>query len=179
MGGTNRTYTNVKNYGDIELKNTKLEKTLNLGGVAGIYKSGTLNGVSNEGDITISGTTITDVENSYVGGVFGSIEAPVSNVRCFCTIEAIGYDDLKKGFITGTPASSGFAITNSHVGGNIATTLNATQDGPAWTGLDDFNYVEYIYGTEILSGDAFANRCGWLKENINSTPVGENEKPIQ
>ena len=179
MGGTNRTYTNVKNYGDIELKNTKLEKTLNLGGVAGIYKSGTLNGVSNEGDITISETTITDVENSYVGGVFGSIEAPVSNVRCFCTITAIGYDDLKKGFITGTPASSGFAITNSHVGGNIATTLNATQDGPAWTGLDDFNYVEYIYGTEILSGDAFANRCGWLKENINSTPVGENEKPIQ
>ena len=178
MGGTNRTYTNVKNYGNIELKNTKLEKTLNLGGVAGIYKSGTLNGVSNEGDITISETTITDVENSYVGGVFGSIEAPVSNVRCFCTITAIGYDDLKKGFITGTPASSGFAITNSHVGGNIATTLNATQDGPAWSDPDDWTFIDFIYGEPISPEQAIAGKLGWLERNVDDTPIGADGAPI-
>ena len=149
MGGTNRTYTNVKNYGDIELKNTTLEKTLNLGGVAGIYKSGTLNGVSNEGDITISETTITDVENSYVGGVFGSIEAPVSNVRCLCNIRAVGYNG-GLGMVTGSARVADTVVaSNCTVGGSICTSMTGEGEAerPNTIPLSAGNYFNYIYGS--------------------------------
>ena len=171
MGGTNRTYTNVKNYGDIELKNTKLEKTLNLGGVAGIYKSGTLNGVSNEGDIIISETTITDVENSYVGGVFGSIEAPVSNVRCFCDIQAVGFTNI--GMITGSARNAADPrVKNCAVGGSICTEMegdNFTDMVETIITLDATNYVNYIYSNADWAGVTDYDGCKYIS-SIDAEP---------
>ena len=177
----------IKNSGTITYNGSAGEKViLGVGGVIGISETATACDINlmNTGDIVIKNNE-GNVFNSPsfstkhgFGGIVGYTTGKYNNARCFCNIEAINVT-ANIGFITGTPYSDAIKSTNCHIGGNIATTLNATQDGPAWTGLDDFNYVEYIYGTEILSGDAFANKCGWLKEDINSTPVGENEEPIQ
>ena len=180
-------YNDTHNQGHIYLGTTEkalnAEQLVKVGGVVGC--SDETNGVvvtapiTNTGDIAMSNkSTIGDIENSHIGGIIGSTIAPISGARCFCNITA--FNDVKVGFITGTPYSDAIKSTNCHIGGKIATTIDAVANKPNWTELDDYNYVEHIYGGGVVVSDedAIENKLGWLKENINDTPICIDGNPI-
>ena len=120
--------------------------------------------------------TIADSKTKNVGGIAGSTKFAINGARCFCYIIAL--NGAQVGFITGAPYSETINSTNSHVGGKIATTLNATQDGPAWTDLDDWTFTDFIYGDPITPEQAIAGKLGWLKTNIDDIPLNPNNEPI-
>ena len=176
----------IKNTGTITYNGSVGAKsTLGVGGVIGIYESTTACEIAllNTGNIVVKNNegNVFDSPSFSTkhgfGGIVGYTTGKFSNARCFCEIEAVNVD-ANIGFITGSAYSAGL-LTNCHIGGKVATMLNATGDAPDWLDLDDYTYVEYIYGTMIEPNEAFANKLGWLKDDINSDPVGLDLVPIE
>ena len=183
--GTNCTLNNVTNSGTVTAgpSNKSLSSTeLYVGGLVGTTTTGktyTLTApLVNTGDVIAQSVSVSTADKYLVGGLVGSLITPLTGARCFCDIIAL--NGASVGFITGSPYSETIKSTNCHIGGEIATTLNATQDGFAWTPLDDFNYVEHIYGGGgvVSDDDAIENKLGWLKDSINDTPICIDGNPI-
>ena len=173
----NMSAATLTNSGDVICKGTY--DVVQLGGIIGkINKTSfTYGSMKNSGNVTLDkNTVISDTANTFVGGIAGTTAIPINGARCFCNIIAL--NGAKVGFITGAPYSETINSTNSHVGGNIATTLNATQDGPAWSDPDDWTFIDFIYGDKIEPEVAINNKLGWLTTNIDDAPIGADGEPI-
>ena len=173
----NMSTATLTNSGDVICKGTY--DVVQLGGIIGkINKTSfTYGSMKNSGNVTLDkNTVISDTANTFVGGIAGTTAIPINGARCFCDIIAL--NGVKVGFITGSPYSETINSTNSHVGGNIATTLNATQDGPAWSDPDDWTFIDFIYGDKIEPEVAINNKLGWLTTKIDDAPIGADGEPI-
>ena len=173
----NMSAATLTNSGDVICKGTY--DVVQLGGIIGkINKTSfTYGSMKNSGNVTLDkDVNITDWSNTYVGGIAGYTAIAINGARCFCYIIAL--NGAKVGFITGSPYAETIKSTNCHIGGKIATEKDG-QGAYSWVEIDDFTYVEYIYGTMIEPAEAFANKLGWLKDDINSDPVGLDLVPIE
>ena len=180
MGGDdNKTLTingNLSNSGTVKVVGgdfSGLEVPFGIGGICGYMRKEVKN-ATNTGDVICA--TISDTANTFIGGLVGATTAPINGARCYCDIIAL--NGAKVGFITGSPYSETINSTNCHIGGKIATTLDVIEDGPAWTLLDDWLFIDFIYGEPISTEQATAGKLGWLEKNIDSTPIGADGAPI-
>ena len=163
------------NYGNISVASSALNTNeVYVGGVvARVGQTGVTSGLKNGGDITVGSR---ESGNTYVGGLIGGCNGTVTNSRCYCTLKALGYQD-SAGMITGFEYAENRA-TNCHIGGTIATTIDEVSTGPIWVNLDDWSFIEYIYGKTISTDEATASKLGWLEKNIDDTPIGADGAPI-
>ena len=160
------TFTDTfKNEGNIKFDG-KYTTSLEIGGI-----SGRLNGTAkvtdatfvNTGNITCTGTGTSDAK--LIGGLVGNLTIPIPSGKCYCTIDAKGYENV--GMITGVAYNGS---TNCHVGGSILR-----GEMPAAQPLSLENYTTYIYGSGVeLDSDTEkevvnSNKCGWLSESIDSS----------
>ena len=152
---------------------------INLGGIFGSCDTNITLNAKNTGNITCTGT-VADGKEAYVGGIVGGYDTTrgaLSGARCFCTLKAIGYENV--GMVTGLaydPAAEPF--TNCHIGGKIATTIDSVANTPNWTPLDDWSFIDFIYGEPISTEQATAGKLGWLERNVDDTPIGADGTPI-
>ena len=160
------TFTDTfKNEGNIKFDG-KYTTSLEIGGI-----SGRLNGTAkvtdatfvNTGNITCTGTGTSDAK--LIGGLVGNLTIPIPSGKCYCAIDAKGYENV--GMITGVEYNGS---TNCHVGGSILK-----GEMPAAQPLSLENYTTYIYGSGVeLDSDTEkevvnSNKCGWLSESIDSS----------
>ena len=161
----NGTFTDTfKNEGNIKFDG-KYTTSLEIGGI-----SGRLNGSAivtdatfvNTGNITCTGTGTGDAK--LIGGLVGNLIIPIQSGKCYCTIDAKGYEGV--GMLTGAAYNGS---TNCYVGGSILK-----GEMPAAQPLSLENYTTYIYGSGVeLDSDTEkevvnSNKCGWLSESIDS-----------
>ena len=126
-------------------------------------------------------------ETTYIGGIVAHTVSPVTGAKAFCNILAYndpdnrGYSNV--GMVMGTPpydseGNTTRKATNCHIGGAVCT----SKDGPGnpnWTDLDDYTYVEYIYGKYIVpEEEAITDKLGWLDKSINDIPIDASGLPI-
>ena len=171
--------SNCHNSGTLEFDGEiATSSSLFMSGVATEYTS--MSGVTNTGTLHCK-KTLADVSKAYVGGIVAKETVAISNARSYCELIMLGYTREKGanfGLFTGTSYTENTNSTNCHIGGKIATEKDG-QGAYSWVEIDDFTYVEYIYGTMIEPAEAFANKLGWLKDDINSDPVGLDLVPIE
>ena len=170
----------IKNAGDITYSGNSTVVT-RIGGLWGASAQ-TLPDVAesvlryeNTGNITVTGTG----SSIHVGGIC-AIEGrmAIRNARCYCTIittKNIPRENI--GMIMPGPPTDKVYAYNCHIGGYVG---NIEDNGYIDKfELDDYTYVEYIYGTLVEPNDALSNKLGWLQDGINSNPVGGDLVPIQ
>ena len=150
--------TSLENYGQITVTDTaKSSGTLTC--VAGIQATSfyvedsiyanTYTDVKNAGDIVVK-ATVENMPNLEVSGVANSkahLNGPITNCRCLCNIEAVGFTNV--GMITGSARNAADPrVKNCAVGGSIATSTTAQGEieRPKRTKLSATNYYNYIYG---------------------------------
>ena len=106
-------------------------KFYQLGDIVYAGDPGVKNGVPGEG---------------FVGGVVAYTVAPVSNVECYCTINAPTATHL--GMIMATPRTPGSIIaTNCKLGGTIMGEYNIEDEEYKTTVLDASNFHHYIFSS--------------------------------
>ena len=170
----------IKNAGDITYSG-KTELLTRIGGLWGATAQ-TLPDVAesvlryeNTGNITVTGTG----SSIHVGGIC-AVEGrmAIRNARCYCTIittKNIPRENI--GMIMPGPPTDKVYAYNCHIGGYVG---NIEDNGYIDKfELDDYTYVEYIYGTLVEPNDALSNKLGWLQDGINSNPVGGDWVPLQ
>ena len=124
---------------------------LHLGGITGTQAADVSctfkSGIVNIGDLTVINSTITDIANSYVGGIFGLALYPVDGAECYCTMNASGFTNV--GMIFGSSRTEAIKATNCKLGG--ATMIRDEEDDSYSSfPIPEAEYFNYIYG----SGDA-------------------------
>ena len=82
---------------------------------------------------------------SWVGGVVAYSVAPVSNVECYCTINAPTAKNL--GVITGSARSTTVVASNCKLGGTLMGEYDPEDEEYKTTNLDASNFHNYIYGS--------------------------------
>ena len=157
------------------------DKYLHVGGILGAcFANCDAAALINTGNIYVTKEASFTAGYENVGGIFGarggeSAAGVVSNARCFCEIAAINC--TKVGMITNRLIGDK-PLTNCHVGGRIATTIDEVSTGPIWGDLDDWTFIEFIYGEPISIEEATAGKLGWLQKSIDDTPIGADGAPI-
>ena len=123
-----------------------------IGGIAGSQEAEKTctfkSGIVNIGDISIVNSKITDVANSYVGGIFGYALYPIVGASCYCDIMAAGYTNV--GWIMGSPRAAATLATNCQLGGNaVEFEIDESDETKKekMTPLTADNYFNYIYGS--------------------------------
>ena len=172
----------IVNKGNINLLSPASVRVV-IGGIIGLttkkFMSGTIT-IENSGNIKCSGTYDKSKVNS-IAGLFGSlyngtIALDIAEARCFCNIDAVGYDCV--GMITGLAYNSGkHYVKNCHVGGsvrNVADDLGYAET----TTLDRITYLDYLYAGGVSETEAIADKCGVLEKSITDTPIDINGNPI-
>ena len=166
------------NSGEIKLLSPQSVRVV-IGGIIGLttqkFASGTVT-LENSGNITVTGTCDKSQVNS-IGGLFGSIyngniALDVKEARCFCNIQAVGYDCV--GMITGLArVSNKHYVKNCHVGGKVCNYADPL-GVPEETELNSDNYIDYLYAGGVAADEAIADNCGVLEENITDAPRDPN-----
>ena len=149
--------TSLENYGQITVTDTAKSSGTQVC-VAGIQATGfvksgdfpnTYTDVKNAGDIVVK-ATVENMPNLEVSGVANSnahLNSLITNCRCLCNIEAVGFTNV--GMITGSARNAADPrVKNCAVGGSIATSTTAQGEieRPKRTKLSATNYYNYIYG---------------------------------
>ncbi len=83
---------------------------------------------------------------SWVGGAVAYTLAPVSNVECYCTINAPTAKNV--GFISGSVRTPGSVIaTNCKIGGTVVGDYDEEEDVYIETKLSSSNFYNYLFGS--------------------------------
>ena len=152
-----------------------------IGGVFGIN----LGNISGMTSIVFSGENLECTGTSpdattYIGGIVAHTVSPVTGAKAFCNISAYSPDYKEYtnvGIVMGTPYDSATKATNCHIGGSY--NFKDDQGGIDNEPLDEFNYIDFVYGaTKVTPDEARKDRLGWLEENINSIPKDIDGNPI-
>ena len=165
-----------ENSGKVTFNGYAEGESINIGGLFGICdKVVTLN-ARNTGNIECAGTLKDGVE-AYVGGLVGgyrSTRGALSGARCFCTLKAIGYENV--GMVTGLAYdSTAEPFTNCHIGGYIVD-----EEGGEPVEIEDYDFYTYIYGNRNCQPeDIRPTYCGWLDKSINDTPIDVDGNKIE
>ena len=152
---------------DCTLEFTGSCTTLYIGGIIGQIKSTktilTNATFVNSGDIKCTGTVTGDTK---LGGLVGNLTIPIPSGKCYCTIDAKGYENV--GMITGVAYNGS---TNCHVGGSILKgEMTVAQP------MERNNYYNYVYGSEAGENAGtivIVDECGWLNDTdkIDAKPL--------
>ena len=145
---------NIVNTGTITLTGKSEGGKLRAGGLFGLFEYNEtpfFHGAKfyQLGDIVYTGDP--GVKNGvpgegFVGGVVAYTVAPVSNVECYCTINAPTATHL--GMIMATPRTPGSIIaTNCKLGGTILGEYNIEDEEYKTTVLDASNFHNYIFSS--------------------------------
>ena len=145
---------NIVNTGTITLSGKSEGGKLRAGGLFGLFEYNEtpfFHGAKfyQLGDIVYAGDP--GVKNGvpgegFVGGVVAYTVAPVSNVECYCTINAPTATHL--GMIMATPRTPGSIIaTNCKLGGTILGEYNIEDEEYKTTVLDASNFHNYIFSS--------------------------------
>ena len=126
--------------------------------------------IVNTGDIDLLNVKLgEDADLTFVGGVMGKINAPLSNATALCNITAVGVKNM--GMILGMPYDEATKVSNCKVGGSMCFAVGeyGPEDDPQWgpipTALTTGNYYKYIYGTRDLdSSIAEADGCSYISK---------------
>ena len=162
--------------GEFDVNNATTYSLL-MSGVATEYTS--MSGVTNTGTLHCK-KTLADFSKAYVGGIVAKETAAISNARCYCELIILGYtrdNGAHFGLFTGTSYANSINSTNCHIGGKISTEKDG-QGAYSWVEIDDFTYVDYLYGDFISPDLATTNKLGWLPEAIDDTPHGPDANPL-
>ncbi len=187
---TNLTLESVGNKGAISAQGVNAAQ-LYMGGFIGNMTSGKTYSLTtpltNEGNITVENSTISDAENSYIGGIVGSAATSIDGARVWCTVTTWGFKG-NVGMITGSARVADKAVaTNCYVGGyidkgvykedqNQSTGEYETKWWPNQVKMGKSNYWKYVYGTRPSENDAesisiiVGDGCGYLSNTIDDTP---------
>ena len=112
---------NCSNSGELSVENSaaKSGSSFAVGGIVGYSadKECTFSGeFVNTGEITISGSTGT--ATTYIGGVLGFTNKPISNAKSYCDIKAIGLEG-KVGMIMGIARADATLASGCGIGGSL------------------------------------------------------------
>lgn len=133
----------VANTGKISVSGTGID--VYIGGCANNHAiTGSITYV-NTGDIEVNkpeGST----SNYYVGGVVGNATANLVDAKSYCTINALGCDNV--GMIMGAARTEGTVVaSNCQLGGAMLGEYNVEDEEYKKIALDASNYFNYIYGS--------------------------------
>ena len=133
----------VANTGKISVSGTGVD--VYIGGCANNHAiTGSITYV-NTGDIEVNkpeGST----SNYYVGGVVGNATANLVGAKSYCTINALGCDNV--GMIMGAARTEGTVVaSNCQLGGTMLGDYNVEDEEYKKIALDASNYFNYIYGS--------------------------------
>lgn len=133
----------VANTGKISVSGTGVD--VYIGGCANNHAiTGSITYV-NTGDIEVNkpeGST----SNYYVGGVVGNATANLVDAKSYCTINALGCDNV--GMIMGAVRTEGTVVaSNCQLGGAMLGEYNVEDEEYKKIALDASNYFNYIYGS--------------------------------
>ena len=133
----------VANTGKISVSGTGVD--VYIGGCANNHAiTGSITYV-NTGDIEVNkpeGST----SNYYVGGVVGNATANLVDAKSYCTINALGCDNV--GMIMGAARTEGTVVaSNCQLGGTMLGEYNVEDEKHKTIDLTSENYFNYIYGS--------------------------------
>ena len=178
FSGGNLTLSNVKNSGKVNVgangKPFSVNTSVLAGGIMGsIAGSETCNytytaPIVNTGDITLTETNLGETpDNSFVGGIAGNVNAPISNATSFCNITAVGVKNM--GLIMGLPYAEATKATDCKAGGVMCFEFGeyGPEDDPQWgaipTAINENNFHKYLYGDRGLEASVVkADGCSYI-----------------
>ena len=171
---------NVSNSGKVILGQAGKPLSINTGLLAGGIMGSCVGSTSctynytapivNTGDIDLSYVKLGEEPDlTFVGGVMGKINAPLSNATALCNITAVGFKNM--GMILGMPYDEATKVSNCKAGGSMCFAIGeyGPEDDPQWgpipTALTVGNYYKYIYGTRDLEASvAEADGCSYISK---------------